>query len=321
MADYGVKGRIMNEDNWHFDPEGNPRGYIQPKRLKELWFHTGTVCNLRCSFCLEGSKPGDNRLNPITLADAKPFIDEALALGTEQFSFTGGEPFVVPGIVSILDYALDFNPCLVLTNATEPLLNRLHQVAQLASKPFPLSFRVSLDHPDPAAHDLFRGQGNFHLSLKVMEQLHRYGFAVSIARQSAENEDVDAVNRAYVPFFEKAGLPVDTHIVVFPEFHDPGANPDVPSITEKCMTTYKTEETRDEMMCSFSKMVVKRGGRMRIYACTLVDDDEDFDLGGSLSEAMGVRVVLKHHRCYTCFANGASCSELLTTKEKDGIVV
>ena len=76
------------------------------------------------------------------------------------------------------------------------------------------------------------------------------------------------------------------------------------------MTTYKTEETRAEMMCSFSKMVVKKDGRMRVYACTLVDDDEDYDLGGSLSEAMKIRVMLKHHRCYSCFANGASCSEI-----------
>ncbi|MEA2068367.1 MAG: radical SAM protein, partial [Verrucomicrobiota bacterium] len=84
----------------------------------------------------------------------------------------------------------------------------------------------------------------------------------------------------------------------------------VPHITESCMTTYKTAEERDNFMCSFSKMVVKKGGKLRVYACTLVDDDEDYDLGGSLSEAMKIRVMLKHHRCYTCFAAGASCSEL-----------
>ena len=286
------------------------RGYIQPKALKELWFHTGTVCNLRCSFCLEGAKPGDNRLNPITLEDTKPFIQEALALGVGQFSFTGGEPFVIPEMVSILDYALDYNPCLVLTNATEPLLNRLHQVAPLAQKAFPLSFRVSLDYPDPAKHNAERGHGNFELSLRTMQELHSYGFHVSIARQSASNEDTDSVNRAYRPFFQQAGLPEDTHIVVFPEFYEPGSHPDVPYITESCMTTYKTEEQRDGFMCSFSKMVVKKGGHMRVYACTLVDDDEDYDQGGSLAESMDVRVTLKHHRCYTCFANGASCSEL-----------
>ena len=91
---------------------------------------------------------------------------------------------------------------------------------------------------------------------------------------------------------------------------EPGSNPDVPHITASCMTTYKTAGQRNEFMCSFSKMIVKKDGRMRVYACTLVDDDEDFDLGGSLSEALKIRVMLKHHRCYTCFANGTSCSEI-----------
>lgn len=286
------------------------QGYIQPKRIRELWFHTGTVCNLRCSFCLEGSKPGDNRLNAITLADVKPFIQEALALATEQFSFTGGEPFVIPEMVEILNYALDHNPCLVLTNGTEPLLNGLHQMESLANKPFPLSLRVSLDYPEPAKHDLERGRGNFNLALKTMHELHKQGFRISIARQGSAGEDVEAVNRAYRPYFKQAGLPENTHIVVFPEFHEPGTTPDVPSVTESCMTTYKTEAQRDDFMCSFSKMVVKQGGRMRVYACTLVDDDPDFDLGGTLAESMDVRVMLKHHRCYTCFSNGASCSEL-----------
>jgi len=57
-------------------------------------------------------------------------------------------------------------------------------------------------------------------------------------------------------------------------------------------------------------MVVKSNGRMRVYACTLVDDDEDYDLGDTLAESLKPRIRLKHHRCYACFAFGASCSEL-----------
>jgi hypothetical protein len=56
-------------------------------------------------------------------------------------------------------------------------------------------------------------------------------------------------------------------------------------------------------------MVVKLGGRMRVYACTLVDDDPAYDQGGTLREALGARVLLRHQRCYSCFAYGASCSE------------
>jgi len=63
-------------------------------------------------------------------------------------------------------------------------------------------------------------------------------------------------------------------------------------------------------MCGFSKMAVKQAGRMRIYACTLVDDDARYDQGESLTEAVRSRVLLEHHRCYSCFKYGSSCSEL-----------
>ncbi|MGB9619253.1 MAG: radical SAM protein, partial [Armatimonadota bacterium] len=71
-------------------------------KLCELWFHTGTNCNLACPFCFEGSKPRDNRLEFLTLEDVQPFVTEALDLGVERFSFTGGEPFVNPHFMRIL---------------------------------------------------------------------------------------------------------------------------------------------------------------------------------------------------------------------------
>ena len=92
-------------DPLSYTPNGEPLGYIQPGVLRELWFHTGTACNLACPFCLEGSKPGDDRLDRITLEDARPLMDEAVSLGVEQFSFTGGEPFIVKDFVNILRYA------------------------------------------------------------------------------------------------------------------------------------------------------------------------------------------------------------------------
>lgn len=294
---------------WLTTSNGDPRGYIQPARLTELWFHTGTTCNLRCPFCLEGSKPGDNRINPLTFADARPFIDEAMTMAVEQFAFTGGEPFVIEEFIPILDYALDRRPCLVLTNGTEPLLNRLAEVTPLIDKPYPLKFRVSLDYPDPARHDLGRGPGNFDKALRTIGRLHRLGFGVSIARQREAGEDVAAVDRAFRPFLEEVGVPADLNIVSFPDFLPPGQVAQTPEITVGCMTQYHTAESRAAFMCNYTKFVLKKGGRMRVYACTLVDDDEDYDLGGTLTESMRARVMLRHHRCFSCFAFGASCSE------------
>jgi len=297
-------------DPRRFTPDGEPRGYIEPHALRELWFHTGTACNLSCPFCLEGSHPGDDRLGRIRLADVRPLIDEAIGLGVEQFSFTGGEPFIVKDFVNILRYAASLRPCLVLTNGTEPVVKRLHQIETLTQTEHPISFRISIDYPDRKRHEAGRGEGSYALAWQSIRALHGLGFRTSLARQMDAGEDSQAIDAAFRKLFADNGLPEDTTIVAFPDFLTPGSNPRVPFVTQSCMTTYQTEETRRAFMCAFSKMVIKHKGRMRVYACTLVDDDETYDLGGTLAEAMSKRIMLHHHRCYSCFAFGSSCSEL-----------
>jgi len=297
-------------DSRFVTPTGEPRGYIQPHALRELWFHTGTACNLACPFCLEGSKPGDDRLDRIKLHDARPFIDSAVRLGVEQFSFTGGEPFIVKDFVNILRYASAHRPCLVLTNGTDPVLKRLHQIETLTGQAHPIGFRISIDYPDRERHDEGRGAGSFDLAWEGLKALQALGFKVSIARQMDKGEDSAEVEAKFRELFAEHRLPQTTTIVSFPDFLLPGSNPQVPYVTESCMTTYQNEQSRRDFMCAFSKMVIKKNGRMRVYACTLVDDDESYDLGGTLEESMAERVLLHHHRCYSCFAFGSSCSEI-----------
>ncbi|MDA0577023.1 MAG: radical SAM protein [Verrucomicrobia bacterium] len=304
-----AKAAPRTSRDWTHGPAGEPRGYIQPTLLKELWFHTGTTCNLRCPFCLEGSSPGDKRLGALTLADVRPFIEEARSLGVEQFSFTGGEPFVIPEFPAILHHALQHRPCLVLTNGTLPILNRMRDVAALRGQPHAVRFRISLDHANAEQHDAGRGAGNFDLALNALRTLHELGFGVSVARHRGKDEDVPAVDQQFQAVFRAAGIPENIPIVSFPEFLRPNSNGAVPVITEACMTTYHTPDSRAAFMCAYTKMVVKRDGHLRVYACTLVDDDPDYDLGGTLSASMQVRVMLKHHRCFSCFAYGASCSD------------
>ncbi len=295
--------------NWLYTPSGEPRGYIQPHSLEELWFHTGTACNLACPFCLEGSKPGDNRLQRMTLADVKPYIDAAVQLNVQQFSFTGGEPFIVKSMVSILQYALQHKPCLVLTNGTLPVLRRMHQIQTLSEQPHTVAFRISIDYPDADRHNAGRGPGTFEQAWQGMRQLHQLGFKVSLARQMDNGEDTAAVDAEFKKLFEQYELPLDTTIVAFPDFAVPGSILEVPHITKQCMVQYHSEDSRRQFMCANSKMIVKKDGQMRVYSCTLVDDDDDYDQGSDLAESLVEKVMLKHHRCYSCFAYGASCSE------------
>jgi molybdenum cofactor biosynthesis enzyme MoaA len=296
--------------DWLLTPGGEPRGVIQAHALDELWFHTGTACNLSCPFCLEGSKPGDDRLQLLRFEDANPYIDEALSLGVKQFSFTGGEPFINKDIIRILDYALRHRPCLVLTNATEPLMKRLKHLKPLRDQSDELHFRISLDYADAARHDAARGKGMFAQAVKGLRELHDMGFHVSVAHQKLPGMAGDAVAAGFAEVFRSAGLPEQLMLVEFPEFHPPSARVAVPEITGRCMTEFHTEETKRSFMCSFSRMVAKRDGSMYVYACTLVDDDPDYIVGRTLTEALQTPVSTKHHRCFSCFKYGASCSEL-----------
>ncbi len=283
---------------------------IRTQTLAELWFHTGTACNLECPFCLEGSRPGDSRLERVTLADVRPFVEEARALGVRQISFTGGEPLIVKDIVRILGCALAAAPCLVMTNGTAPLIRRVHQLDALRAQPNPLAFRVSIDHPDEKRHDAGRGWGNFRRALEGLALLKQRGFHVSVTRQTAVDEDRVAVDRAFRALFARQQLPEDIAVIALPDYGLPGAARPAAPVGADELGRDPMNDARRDLMCAMSKMVIKRGGVMRVYACPLVDDDGEFDQGATLAEALERDVHLRHARCHSCIRTRASMSGL-----------
>ena len=270
-------------------------------RLHELWIHTGTACNLECPFCLEGSRPGDTRLERIKLNEIKPYLDEAVTLSVNRFCFTGGEPLIVKDIVKILEYALALKPCLILSNGTAPLLKRLHQLQLLKQQAHPLSFRISIDFPDQQRHDSARGWGNFQRAIEALQLLHEQGFEISIARQTTTDEDLNLVTEAYSQLLRKARLPTTTAIIALPELGKLGTDSNL-------NTPITMDEPSEHLMCSQSRMLVKRQGQLRVYACAFTDDDERFDLGAELTTATQHAVCLQHQRCIQCVNHKATYS-------------
>ncbi len=297
----------LQSADWLYTAEGDNRGFIQPQKLTELWVHTGSNCNLHCPFCFEGSSPGDTRLQAPNLREVYPFLEEAKTLGVQKIGFTGGEPFVNRDFMDILDASLDVASCLVLTNGTSPLHKALPKLATFKNSVHPLSFRISLDAPYAAGHDRYRGQGAFHKALHSLVQLYSMGFDITVAYQQELMADAAQTQARYRKLFAAFGLPKDIPFVSFPNLLRPCAHPDVPHISEHCMQQYKTRVERESFMCNYSKMIVKSKGHMTVYACTLVDDDAAYDLGTSLTKAMQYRIMLRHHRCYSCFVAGTSC--------------
>ena len=106
---------------------GEPRAVVPMTALTTLWFNTGTLCNLACATCYIESSPRNDRLVYLSPDEVRAFLDEAArdGLPLHTVGFTGGEPFMNPGLIPMLDDALSRGlEALVLTNAMRPMMKR-----------------------------------------------------------------------------------------------------------------------------------------------------------------------------------------------------
>src|SRR6202162_6478668 len=104
--------------------KGETRAKVALRALATLWFNTGTLCNITCRNCYIESSPRNDRLAYLTVAEMRPYLDEIERdrWGTQEIGFTGGEPFMNPQIIAMLEECLGrgFRP-LVLTNGLSPI--------------------------------------------------------------------------------------------------------------------------------------------------------------------------------------------------------
>lgn len=137
---------------------GEPRAQVPLVALETLWFNTGTLFNLACATCYIESSPTNDALIYLTADGATCFLDEIADGGffaTREIGFTGGEPFMNPEMVAMLERSLGRgHAVLVLTNAMRPM--RRHEAALLDLRERygdRLTLRVSLDHYSQAIHE------------------------------------------------------------------------------------------------------------------------------------------------------------------------
>lgn len=296
--------------------KGERRATVALTGLQTLWINTGTLCNITCASCYIESSPRNDALVYISPAEVTAFLDEATARGEplEQVGFTGGEPFMNPGLLAMLADVLT-RPglsALVLTNAMQPMRRYAAGLAALRDRfgTDRLVMRVSLDHHDAALHDLERGEGSFAKTLEGLRWLAREGFVVHVAGRLGFGQDGEAAMRAgYAALFAEHDIPVDARdpvaLMLFPEMDEQA---EVPEISEACWGILS--KSPDSVMCASSRMVVKRKGadRPAVVACTLLPYDPRFELGATLAEA-AQPVALNHPHCSRfCVLGGAACS-------------
>ena len=292
---------------------GEPRASVPFVKLATLWFNTGTLCNLACANCYIESSPTNDALVYLTAAEVARYLDEIEdgGFGTREIAFTGGEPFMNPQIMAMLDLALARgHDVLVLTNAMKPM--RRHAAALLALRETyrdRLTLRVSLDHYTQPVHEAERGTHSWNPALDGLKWLSANAFSIAVAGRHLAHEPEPSARDGYAALFASHGIAIDAHdparLVLFPEMD---ATADVAEITTACWGILG--QSPADVMCATSRMVVHRRGEdhARVAACTLIPHDPGFDMGATLREASAT-VALNHPHCARfCVLGNASCA-------------
>ncbi len=170
------------------DPQAEEYTYRKPFILE---LEITRRCNLRCVHCYAEAEDREFS-NELSRGEIREVLDEGRGLGIRELSLTGGEVFLRPEFMGILDDGVErgYNVRFV-TNAT--LLDEA-RLAELCRRPVKL-VTVSLDSVSPAVHERIRGRGSHAPAVRGIEMLIDAGFRVSIitAFSAINVEDFDAL--------------------------------------------------------------------------------------------------------------------------------
>ena len=291
--------------------DGSTRAFIEAKKIKTLWFNTGTLCNIECKNCYIESSPKNDRLVYITFEEVKLFIDEAIDknLGTKEIGFTGGEPFMNKDVLKMIEYSLSKNfKVLVLSNAMKPMLNKREDLLKINHQN--LTIRVSIDHYQKEKHEEIRGKNTFNVMMEGLKWLNQNNFNYTLATRLLWGEQEDQLRDNFNLFIDKYNLKLDAkskeQLVTFAEMDE---RVDTPEITTACWNLLG--KNPDDIMCSSSRMVVKKKNSPKpsVIACTLLPYEDEFNLGQNLTDSLKKKIYLNHKHCSKfCVLGGSSCS-------------
>ena len=82
---------------------GEPRASVPLIRLETLWINTGTLCNITCRNCYIEFEPHQRPAGLSSLGRAASLSTRAEALAPSEIGFTGGEPFMNPDFLGMIE--------------------------------------------------------------------------------------------------------------------------------------------------------------------------------------------------------------------------
>jgi len=274
--------------------------------LDALWIQVaGTLCNLACTHCFVTSGPSNARHPMMSRDEIRQRIREALPLGLKEIYFTGGEPFLHPEMVEILEDSMPQAPCTVLTNGTLFTARRLERLRALSEgSRHSLEIRVSLDGYRAEDHDAFRGPGMFTRAIQGLIQCEAYELLPIVTVTQNTDEDPVAFRERYIAMLRDAGIQ-RPRLKVLPMFRlgreVARSGPYRPVESLAGVSAAEIEGVR--LQCGTCRAVTAKG----VYVCPLLVEESGGRMGDRFDQALGP-FTLRHGACYTCYVTGMTCA-------------
>ena len=274
-----------------------------------LWFFTGTRCNLTCTHCYVESSPENNSIPYLTYETFEKRLTEAVNKNFNKIDiyFTGGEPFINPDILKMIDQSLNYGNTTILTNGTrfnDKLVSELEQITE--NKKYSLTFRISIDGPTAPEHDSFRGSGSFEKTMKGLRKVSNKNFRTIVtSMKSWKRKDNEKVEGEFISLLVENGVPERNRnlkylppILIGREEERNRGYTELELFTETCFTNYDYEQ----LQCSKCRMVTEKG----VWVCPILINDNNGKMGDKLEETFKP-YPMKSPACWTCRMSGLSC--------------
>lgn len=293
----------MNARERALRPDDAP--VVELRHLETLWLQvTGTLCNLACRHCFITCGPKNDSHPFMTFGQVQAALDEARRIGVKEYYFTGGEPFMHPEILTLVDRTLAQGPLTILTNGVlidDAMAGELRR--RFDASRHSLDLRVSLDGTTPEVNDPIRGRGTFGQVMDGVRALARAGLnPVLTVTEVDDGANVESRD-AFRDLLRDAGLRKPRLKFLAPfrigreERRGRGYE------RYEVLRDGDLLEGEDEtLQCSSCRMVTANGA----WPCPILIEHPDARMADDLEGALRP-VRLRHEACYTCHVEGISC--------------
>ncbi len=285
---------------------GGAYPFVPSVSLDTLWFQVaGTLCNLKCTHCFISCSPTNHNHEMLSLREVRDRLAEAIPLGVREYYFTGGEPFMNPEMLAILEETLRQGPASVLTNGLFLTPERCRRLKTLSDQSdYSLDIRISIDGYTAESNDPIRGAGTYDRILAGIRNLAAAGLNPVLTVTEACGEAASAEGRIrFLGWLREIGLPrprlkVLSLFRIGAEEQRLRAYESWESLRGRGLTTDESEK----LQCSSCRMVTSRG----VYVCPILIDEPSARMGSTLGETLRP-FELAHAACFTCHEFGVTC--------------